>query len=88
MAKKTGGIISLLTGMALGAASVFFSKKENRDKTEKLARKTVKRAKVEAKKATTKAKVAVRKAKVKGKKIAAKSKLKAKKTTKVASSKK
>ena len=76
MGKKSGGLISLLTGVALGAASVFFSRKENRDKTEKLARKTVKKVKVEAKKATTKAKIAVKKVKAKSRKITTTSKQK------------
>lgn len=56
---KKSGIGSLLAGIALGAAAVFFSKKENRDQTVAVA-----------KKAKSKAKQAVKMAKVEGKKIA------------------
>lgn len=38
MAKKPG-FLSLLTGVALGAAAVFFSKPENREKAKEVAKK-------------------------------------------------
>ncbi len=85
---KKSGFGSLLTGMALGAAAIFFAKKENRDKTEKLARKTVAKTKEEVKKVATKAKAAVKKAKSKGKKIKAEVEMEAKKIQKIAKAKK
>lgn len=36
MAKKSGGLGALLFGAAMGAAAVFLSKKENREKTKKV----------------------------------------------------
>ncbi len=35
MPKKSGGLFTLLSGVAMGAAAVFLSKKENRDKASK-----------------------------------------------------
>jgi len=42
---KKGGFLSFLSGLAMGAAAVFFSKKENREKTKDMAEDTVKKAK-------------------------------------------
>jgi hypothetical protein len=52
MSKKGNGLLALITGVATGAAAVFFSKKENRAKTVKV----VKKAKTSAKKAVNAAK--------------------------------
>ena len=71
MAKRKGGLLALVTGVAVGAAAMFFSKKENRDKTARVA-----------KKAATKAKTAKRKAVVSSKKAVAKGKAAAKKAVK------
>jgi len=35
MSKKSGGLFTLVTGIAMGAAAVFFSKEENRAKAQK-----------------------------------------------------
>jgi len=43
--KKSKGLLTLITGMALGATAALLSKKENRDKAEKFAKKTIKDAK-------------------------------------------
>lgn len=88
MAKKSGSFLSLLTGVALGAAAIFFSKAENREKTKELANKTVKKAKVEVEKVKTKAKNVAKKVTSKGKKIKSEIKLEAKKIKKIAESKK
>ncbi len=45
MSKKKNGLGTLITGMVLGAAAVFFSKKENRDKAKKKADEAVKKSK-------------------------------------------
>lgn len=45
MAKKSGGLFTLLTGIAMGAAAVFFSKEENRTKAKKEAQKVAKKDK-------------------------------------------
>jgi len=37
--KKSKGLLTLITGMALGATAALLSKKENRDKAEKFAKK-------------------------------------------------
>jgi hypothetical protein len=71
MAKRKGGLLALVTGVAVGAAAMFFSKKENRTKTVRAA-----------KKAATKAKTAKRKAVSSAKKAVAKGKAAAKKATK------
>ena len=42
MAKKSGNFFALLTGMAAGAAAVFFSDKKNRQMAKKTAQKAVK----------------------------------------------
>ncbi|MBP7768866.1 hypothetical protein KA082_03470 [Candidatus Woesebacteria bacterium] len=42
---KRGGLASILTGIALGAAALFLSKKENREKTKQVAKKIVSKAK-------------------------------------------
>jgi len=74
MSKKSG-LGSLLTGLALGAAAVFFSKKENRDNTV-----------IAAKKAKTKAKRVVKIAKTEGKKVAKAAKKESKKVVRSAKS--
>jgi alkyl hydroperoxide reductase subunit AhpF len=38
MSKKSSGLFTLLTGVAMGAAAVFFSKKENRQEAQKVAK--------------------------------------------------
>ncbi len=53
---KKSGLGTFLTGIVMGAAAVFFSKKENRDKTTKLAKKTATQAQREAKKISSQAK--------------------------------
>ncbi|NCO12642.1 MAG: hypothetical protein COZ34_05010 [Candidatus Pacebacteria bacterium CG_4_10_14_3_um_filter_34_15] len=88
MGKKSGSFLSLLTGIALGAAAIFFSKAENRDKTKKLAKETVEKAKVEVNKAATKAKVVTKKVTSKGKKIKSKIKSDVKEIKKIAAAKK
>jgi hypothetical protein len=45
MAKKKSGLFPMLVGMAAGAAAVFFSKKENRTKASKAAKKVSAKAK-------------------------------------------
>ncbi len=42
MAKKSGNFLALLTGMAAGAAAVFFSDKKNRQMAKKTAQKAAK----------------------------------------------
>lgn len=44
MSKKSGGLGALLFGAAMGAAAVFLSKKENRDKTKKVISKAATKA--------------------------------------------
>ncbi|HQM15679.1 MAG TPA: hypothetical protein PLM16_00520 [Candidatus Woesebacteria bacterium] len=44
MSKKNPGVFSFLTGLAMGAAAVFFSKEENRKNTQKAVDKTIKQA--------------------------------------------
>lgn len=88
MGKKSGSLLSLLTGVALGAAAIFFSKAENRDKTKKLAKKTVDKAKVEVNKVRTKAKVVAKKVTSKGKKIKKEIKSDIKEIKKIADAKK
>lgn len=71
MAKKSG-LLTILTGVALGAAAMFLSKKENREKTKKIARSAVvkaKQIKAEYKKNPAKVKQQLKK---QSKKIAAK----------------
>lgn len=71
MAKKSG-LLTILTGVALGAAALFLSKKENREKTKKVAKAAVAKAKqikAEYKKNPAKVKQQLKK---EGKKIAAK----------------
>lgn len=43
--KKSAGLLSLLTGAVVGAAAVFFSNKENRQKTKKVVTQTAAKAK-------------------------------------------
>lgn len=45
MAKKSGNLLALITGVAAGAAAVFFAKQENRVKATKVAKKTTAQAK-------------------------------------------
>lgn len=69
MPKKKIGLLTALTVLAAGAAAVFFSKKENREKTIKVAKATAQKvtAKVKAspavKKAAKRGKVLIVKAK-------------------------
>lgn len=76
MSKKAGGIIALVSGLALGAAALFLSKKENREKTKAVAKKVVAKAKTVVKKAKVVAKKNVAKAKSSAKKVVKKSKKK------------
>ncbi len=57
MAKKSHGLLTLVVGAVAGAAAVFFSKEENRQK----AQVAVKEATVEAKKTAKKTKAVVKK---------------------------
>lgn len=68
MAKKRGGLLALVAGLAMGAAALFLSKKENRTKVVKTAKKVA----VSAKKVQAKARVSVKKAVAKGKVVAKK----------------
>lgn len=68
MAKRRGGLLALVAGMAMGAAALFLSKKENRDKVVS----TAKQAATRAKKVQAKASVSARKAVAKGKMAAKK----------------
>ena len=71
MAKK-GGLLTLVTGLALGAAALFLSKEENREKTKKVAKVAVakaKKIKAEYQKNPAKVKQQIKK---QGKKIATK----------------
>ena len=45
MSKKSGGLFTLLTGVAMGAAAVFFSDKANREQAKKVVTKVKSRAK-------------------------------------------
>ncbi|MBU0974329.1 hypothetical protein KKD03_01350 [Patescibacteria group bacterium] len=83
MGKKSGSFLSLLTGVALGVAATFFSKKENRENTKKLAKKTVGKAKIEINKATKKTKAVAKKITSKGKKIRSEIESEAKKIKKL-----
>lgn len=76
MAKRKGGLLALMTGVAVGAAAMFFSKKENRTKTVKVAKKAVAKAKVVKNKAVAKAKKVVKKGAVAAKKVVKKAKKK------------
>lgn len=81
MAKKAG-LGTLLTGIALGAAALFLSKKENREKTKRVAKKVVAKAqklKSAYKQNPTKVKQQL---KAKGKKLAKKAVVVAKKKVK------
>lgn len=82
MAKKSGGLGALLFGAAMGAAALFLSKKENREKTKKVisaATAKAKKLKSDYKKNPTKVKNQL---KAEGKKLATKAAIKAKKTGK------
>lgn len=74
MAKRKGGLLALVTGVAVGAAAMFFSKKENREKTVKVAKKAVVKAKVAKKKVVAKAKVVAKKSMTTAKKVVKKAK--------------
>lgn len=63
MSKRRGGLFALLTAAVVGAAAVFLSKKENRDKVAAGAKKVAAQAKSAQKKATARAKKAVGRAK-------------------------
>ncbi len=45
MSKKKGGLLTLLTGVAMGAAAVFLSDKKNREKTKQAADDALEKAK-------------------------------------------
>ncbi len=45
MSKKKKGLFAFLTGLAMGAAAVFLSNKENREKTKEVVEDTAKKAK-------------------------------------------
>lgn len=81
MAKKTG-IGSLLTGLVLGAAAVFFSKEENRKKTVAVAKDVTAQAKKVVGIAKSESKKIVAAAKSETKKIAKATKSEAKRVTK------
>lgn len=74
MPKKPSGlgVMALIAGLTAGAAAVFFSKKENRERTVKEAKKLVTEAKKASKKIQTNPKV---------KKLAAQGRTLAKKVT-------
>lgn len=76
MAKRKGGLFALITGVAVGAAAVFFSKKENRTKTVKAAKTAAKKAKTAKRKAVSSAKKAVKKGRAAAKKATKRSKKK------------
>lgn len=60
MAKK-GGVLTFLTGLAMGAAAVFLSDEKNRKMVTSEAKKAASKAKSAQKKAVSKAKRAVKK---------------------------
>jgi hypothetical protein len=76
MAKRKGGLLALVTGVAVGAAAMFFSKKENREKTVRVAKKAASKAMVAKKKAVASAKKAVKKGTMVAKKAVKKAKKK------------
>ncbi|MCC6711301.1 MAG: hypothetical protein IT416_03035 [Candidatus Pacebacteria bacterium] len=76
MAKRKGGLLALVTGVAVGAAAMFFSKKENREKTVRVAKKAAGKAMVAKKKAVASAKKAVKKGTMVAKKAVKKAKKK------------
>ena len=87
MAKKSHGLFTLAVGAIAGAAAVFFSKEENRQK----AQVAVEEATLEAKKTVKKTKSAVKKQVASVKKTAKKTQkaaVKARKTVKKIASKK
>ena len=82
MSKKSGGLGDLLFGAVMGAAAVFLSKKENRDKTKKVITKAATKAqklKAEYKKNPDKVK---KQLKAEGTKLAKKTVAAAKKASK------
>lgn len=70
--KKGPGMLTFLTGMAAGAAAVFFSKKENRDKTKEAVDQAVEKAKEVGDDVVKQSKTVEQKAKKEANKIAAK----------------
>lgn len=87
MSKKSGGLGALLFGAAMGAAALFLSKKENRDKTKKvIATATVKAKKLKEEYKKNPAKVK-KELKAEGKKLAVKALSAAKKVSKQIKSK-
>ncbi len=68
---KKGGLLSVVTAVAVGAAAIFLSKKENRTKTKKVANAVAKRVKAEYKKVPVKVKEEVKaRLKIAGKQVA------------------
>jgi len=85
--KNSSGLLALVTGMAAGAAAVFLSQKENREKTKKVlykAEKKIAQASKEAQKNPQKfAKKVVKEVKKDAKKVVHKAKVAEKKAVKV-----
>lgn len=70
MAKKSGSLLALLTGMTVGAAAVFLSSKKNRDAVAREARKVAAKAKSAKKKVVARAKKVVRRGRAVARKTA------------------
>jgi hypothetical protein len=66
---KKNGIVSLVAGLALGAAAMFLSKKENRDHTVLAAKKAKLKATKALKTAKSETKKAINSAKKEGNKV-------------------
>lgn len=86
MSKKSGGLFTLLTGAAMGAAAVFLSNKQNRVKTSKVIKSAQKKygdnPKKAVKDAVSYAKKEVQKAQTKAKQKTTSSQKSTKKITK------
>ncbi|OIP74153.1 MAG: hypothetical protein COU63_00040 [Candidatus Pacebacteria bacterium CG10_big_fil_rev_8_21_14_0_10_36_11] len=72
MAKRKGGLLALIAGLAVGATALFLSKKENRAKVVKTAKRAASVAKKEGKKVAVTAKKVVAKGKAAAKKVSKK----------------
>lgn len=83
--RRSGGLLTLLTGVALGAAGLFFSDKKNRTKAKRVATKTANRARKLQKDWETNPDKVMSSAKRKAKKVATKTAKKAVKAYKKAS---
>lgn len=80
---KKGGLFSIVAAVAVGAAALFLSKKENRAKTKKVAQAVAKKVKAEYKKVPVKVRQDVQAGlKTAGKQVAAMALMKAKAKTK------